>query len=139
MIHAVLDSGAGCSIVDLGSLERIGMQHYIKRGNNVLINASGYQMDILGIVKIPTRIGNANLIVHEFKVLNSRTYSNILIGRDYMQLFDRITFDFNRNFVQLGNSWVKCVTMDNKNTVRVNESTIVKARTEQIIDVRCDK
>ena len=77
------------------------MQHYIKRGNNVLINASGYQMDILGIVKIPTRIGNANLIVHEFKVLNSRTYSNILIGRDYMQLFDRITFDFNRNFVQL--------------------------------------
>ena len=107
----MLDSGAGCSIIDVGSLERIGMKDCIARGNNVLINASGHHMDILGIVKIPTRIGNAKLIVHEFKVLNLRTYSNILIGRDYMQLFERITYDFNRNSVRLGNNSIKCVTL----------------------------
>ena len=37
----MLHSGAGCSIIDLGSLERIGMQNFVERTNTVLINVSG--------------------------------------------------------------------------------------------------
>ena len=39
-------------------------------------------------------INNADLILHEF---NMRSYHNILIGRDYMKLFDTIKFDFKKN------------------------------------------
>ena len=51
-------------------------------------------MNILRVVRIPTKISNAKLIVHEFKVLDLRSNANILIGRDYMRLFQTITFDF---------------------------------------------
>ena len=79
MINAMMDSGAGCSIIDLGSLERIGMQTCVERRNTVLINASGNEMNIVGIVKIPMAISHVKSIVHEFKVLDTKTYANILM------------------------------------------------------------
>ena len=100
----MLHSGAGCSIIDLGSLERIGMQNFVERTNTVLINASGNTMNILGVVKIPMKISNGKIIIHEFKVLDMRSYTTILIGRDYMQLFDTVKFDFKQNIVHLGNT-----------------------------------
>ena len=63
----MLHSGTGCSIIDVGSLERIGMQNFVERTNTVLINASGNTMNILGVVKIPMEISNGKIIIHEFK------------------------------------------------------------------------
>ena len=94
LLRAMLNSGAMFSIIDLRSLERICLRNYIERTNTVLINASGYKMNILRVVKIPKKISNAKLIVHKFKALDSRGNANILIGRDYMRLFETITFDF---------------------------------------------
>ena len=34
---------------------------------------------------------------------------------------------------------MKCITLRNKGTVRINECTTVKARSEQVINVRCSK
>ena len=68
-----------------------------------------------------------------------RSYTTILIGRDYMQLFDTVKFDFKQNIVHFGNTCVKCITLRNKDTVRINECTTVKARSEQVINVRCSK
>ena len=138
-VNAMLDSGAGCCIVDLGTLERIGLHNDIQRTSSLLINASGDKMDIMGVIKIPIRIGNLAPIMQEFKVLNTKTYRNILIGRDYMKLFDTITFDLKNNRVRLGDTWLKCISLIAKETVRLNKPTTVKARSEQVIDVRCPK
>ena len=96
-------------------------------------------MNILGVVKIPTIVNNTGLVVHEFKVLDTRSYANILMGRDFLQLFNSVKFDFRGNRVQLGKSWVPCVNLKTKETVRVNEYTIIKERSEQVISVRCHK
>ena len=50
-------------------------------------------MDIMGSVNISLDKPDA-AILHNFRVLNSKTYRNVLLGRDFLAKFDRIEFDF---------------------------------------------
>lgn len=98
-----MDTGSGCSIIDLGTLQRIGLDNCIdKRSPKSLINASGDTMNILGSVKIDVTIAGSQPRNHVFQVLDSLTYSNVLLGRDFMRLFGSVQFDFARNRIQLG-------------------------------------
>ena len=97
--NALLDSGARWSVIDVGSLSALGLENNIKNTDKCLFNASGHEMDILGVVDIEVKRDDISPIVQEFKVLNTRTYSNILLGRDYLRKFGRATFDFERNRV----------------------------------------
>ena len=65
-----MDTGSGCSIIDLGTLQRIGLDNCIdKSSRKALINASGDTMKILGTVKIDERLLVANLVIMFFKYL----------------------------------------------------------------------
>ena len=46
-VNLLFDSGAGCSVVDIGSLEYIGLDDSIVRTQTNLRNASGDNMDVL--------------------------------------------------------------------------------------------
>ena len=77
-LNAVMDTGAGVSVIDYGSLEHIGLHNKIrmrKDDDNGLINASGNEMDIVGVVDIPVIMRNRKPVMQEFKVLNSKSYS----------------------------------------------------------------
>ena len=53
--NVVMDTGAGPSLIDYGSLEHINLQHKIRKlrdDDDGIINASGHEMDILGVVDI---------------------------------------------------------------------------------------
>ena len=52
-------------------------------------------MDITGTITTVVNFNRMRPINHEFKALNSKTYMNILFGRDLMK-------DFSNNRVQLG-------------------------------------
>ena len=98
-----MDTGSGCSIIDLGTLKRIDLDNCIdKRSPKSLINASGDTMKISGTVKIDVTIAGSQPRNHVFQVLDSRTYSNVLLGRDFMRLFGSVQFDFARNKIHLG-------------------------------------
>ena len=105
----MMDSGAGCSVIDIGTLENIGLVENITPCDDHLVNASGEKMDIAGVVKIDVQIRGTKSVKHEFKVLNAKTYSNVLLGRDFMKLFGSVTFDFVSNKVRLGRIWMKWV------------------------------
>ena len=49
-VHAILDSNAGCSVIDLGYVEKLGLGQNIIRANHKLIDASGNTMDIIGTI-----------------------------------------------------------------------------------------
>ena len=86
--NCVLDTGAGVSLIDLGSLEETGLEKNIRKlreNGDGFINASGKEMDIIGVVDIPVTLRNNKSITQEFKVLNSKSYSIILLGRDFMK------------------------------------------------------
>ena len=139
--NTTMDTGAGHSLIDYGSLEHVGLHNKIKKlqEGDVLINASGKEMDIVGTVDIPVTMQNNKTVLQEFKVLNSRSFSIILMGRDYMSKFGTVTFDFQKKKVQLGNTWVSCMSVLARENVRVTKHTTIPARCETVITVRCKK
>ena len=138
-VNVTLDTGAGCSIIDHGSLEYIGMQNAVKKFDSRLINASGNEMDIIGVVDINVRIDGNKPLMHEFKVLNTKSYTNILLGRDFIKLFRTVKFDFYNNKVQLGDTWINSLHIECDEKVRLKERTTIPARTEKVVSVRCKK
>ena len=54
-VHAILDLGARCSVIDLGSFEKLGLAQNITSSNRHFINASGKTMDILGTVNMEVK------------------------------------------------------------------------------------
>lgn len=137
--NVLLDTGAGRSLVDMGTVEEIGLSSHIKpfpptRTN--LTNASGDVMDMAGVVSISVQIGGKT-VKHDFEVLNSKTFSTVLLGRDVLSKFGHVTFDFMSNRVKLGQKWVKGVGVRDSEKVRLAEETVVPARSEQVVTVRC--
>ena len=96
-VHAVLDSGAGCSVIDLSSVEKLDLSQNIIQANHKLTDASGNTMDIIGTITTVVNFHRMRPINHEFKVLNSETYTNILFGLDLMNMYGTVTFDFSNN------------------------------------------
>ena len=97
-VNVVFDTGAGRSVIDVGSLEHLGLANTLKKPKTVLVNASGDTMEVIGVVDIIVNIRNMRPIKHEFTVINTKSYRNILIGRDFMKLFNKI-FNFPKLFL----------------------------------------
>ena len=138
-VHAVLDSGAGCSVIDLGSVEKLSLSQNIIQANHKLIDASGNTMDIIGSITTVVNFSRMRPINHEFKVLNSKTYTNILFGRDLMKMYGTVTFDFSNNRVQLERVWQNGLTISGKEQAHIQETVTITARSEQTVLVRCTK
>ena len=69
-----MDSGAGVSVMDHKTVMYVGLDKQIRRRggrDQPLINASGKEMDILGVVDVPIALGNGEIVHQEFSVLNS--------------------------------------------------------------------
>ena len=85
-VNATMDSGAGPSVIDMGTLELLGLQNKITPCTENLVNASGHDMDIAGVVGIKVQIHGTKPVRHEFKVLNAKTYTNVLLAVSYTHL-----------------------------------------------------
>jgi len=55
-------------------------------------------MDIMGSVNISLDMPDTATL-HNFRVLNSKTYHNVLLGRDFLAKLDKLEFDFSTNRV----------------------------------------
>ena len=93
-------------------------------------------MDMLGVVRIKVKLGG-KLVEHDFEVLNSKTFSSVLLGRDILSKFGNVTFDFKRNRVKLDRQWIKSVGVRDSESVRLVDETVLPARSEQVVNVRC--
>ena len=115
LANAILDSGAGASVMDLGTFESLKLEQTLENSNDILHDASGNEMNIVGIAKIKVHVAGTNTdIVHDFRILNSRSYRNVILGRDLMKKFKVVTFDFKSNVISLDGRRVKGVTSPSK-------------------------
>ena len=95
-------------------------------------------MDIMGSVNISLDMPDAATL-HNFRVLNSKTYRNVLLGRDFLAKFDKLEFDFSTNRVRIGKNWFTCRDVEGKETVRVKQRVSLAARSETIASVKCNR
>ena len=73
---------------------------------------------------------------HVFQVLDSVTYTNILLGRDFIKKFGAVRFDFSSNIIELGTLAIKGLSTACSN-VRLCENTVIPARSEKVLFVKC--
>ena len=95
-------------------------------------------MDIMGSVNISLDMPDA-AILHNIRVLHSKTYLNVLLDRDFLAKFDRIEFDFAKNRVRIGKQWFLCRDVHGKEIVRLRQRVSLAARSETIASVKCNR
>ena len=137
-INVLIDSGASCSLIDLGSVERLGLQANIKLSDHRLIDASGNSMSIIGDLDIPITTQGIN-ITQNMKVVNTKTYQNVILGRDFLAKFSPVEFDFMHNGIKLGDKWYSSVRFHSKERVRLQSKVSLAPRSECVINVQCKK
>ena len=138
--NVMLDTGAGVSVIDVGTLERLDLMDRVstKEWNPKCFDASGNRMKIIGSITLETRLVDSEIILrHKFQVLDIRSYHSIILGRDFMSNYRRVEFDFERNMIKLGQSWLHPIVHNNKQTVRLCEDVTIQSRSEEVIEVRC--
>eukprot|EP00112_Aurelia_sp_Birch-Aquarium-sp1_P024427 Seg772.4 transcript_id=Seg772.4/GoldUCD/mRNA.D3Y31 product="hypothetical protein" protein_id=Seg772.4/GoldUCD/D3Y31 len=72
----------------------------------------------------------------EFRVIQTSRAANIVLGRDLMEKFGSMTLDFQRNRVELGNTWQPGLKINKQLKVRAAETKHIPARTETVITAR---
>ena len=95
-------------------------------------------MDIIGSVDVSVEMQGKS-IVQNMKVLNSKTYRNVLLGRDFLAKFDNVEFDFVSNRIRIGQHWYASKDVNRKETVRLEQSVSLAARSESVVKVKCNK
>ena len=91
----MLDSGAGVSIIDRTSLEALNICFDFKLSHKQLFDASGNTMDVDGVVFLNVEIPVSKETYRQiFYVIGNRNASKLLLGKDFMERFGVISFDF---------------------------------------------
>ena len=94
----------------MGSLHRRKPNACIQPTPNTLINVCGNYINISAAVNIPLGLKDGTL-KHTLKVLDANSYSNVILGRDFLSKFSVVEFDFLNNAVKLGDQWHNCVDL----------------------------
>ena len=97
--NALLDSGVGRSVIDMGSVEEIGMADKIlpfPPDRSDLANASGEVMDMCGTVNIKVQVNGCESVDQKFEVLDLKTFSTVLLERDFLCKFGVARRDFSQ-------------------------------------------
>ena len=103
--------------------------------HNRLVDASGNNMQILGSSVIDIFI-NGQKFTQEMKILNSKSYRNVILGRGFLSQFSNVQFDFKKQRVKLGLSWHYCVQLTKPSAVLLAESVELASRKGSVINVK---
>ncbi len=123
-------------MIDIGSLQTLGLDTKIVATEHKLVDASGREMNIIGSVLVTINLGG-ELIKQHLKVLNAKTYKHVLLGRDFLSNFGSMEFDMVANKVKLGKEWFMCVSSKGKEPVRMQNNVSLPPRSESIVNVKC--
>ena len=139
--NAILDSGAGVSIIDAETLDRLNVgKKTVEASRKSLYDASGAKMNISGTITLKVFLPTINKSTEQiFFVLNESANNKILLGTDFMRKFGSVTFDFSKNKVQLGNKWILGKSFSDKKDVRLSSELLVPARSEKIFEIKTDE
>ena len=55
-LNALVDSSAGCSVISKATLNKICPQNDITKTDKILVEASGHNMDVMGLITLPVKV-----------------------------------------------------------------------------------
>ena len=136
--NALVDTGAGCCVIDLGSVKKFVLTSQIDESFTFskCLAASGNEMKIAGTIQLDASIiGARGIFSQQFRLLNSESCNNIIVGRDFFKFYEEITFDFHNNRIKVGKSWLQGISINTKQSVSGLSDVVIPPRSEQVITV----
>ena len=103
-IEMVLDSGAGPSVIDLGTVRYLGLERHINRRTGTVYGVGQNPVQLIGNIALDLDLGDDQLVRHSFRVLADINKTRIL-GRDLLSKLGPTEFDWDTHRVRLGSVW----------------------------------
>ena len=104
LITAILDSGAGPSVIDHYTIRELGLEPLVHNRTSQVYGLSRKPIGVVGSVKLTLDLGDDQVVSHTFQVLRGTATTRIL-GRDLLKKFQSTEFDWDTHRVRLGNVW----------------------------------
>ena len=139
--NSLLDSGAGCSLMTKEVFDRIP-GGTLSPADRTLRDASHNDIDLLGKTTLPVSIrgDNGKLLKRDvtFYVSASNGSNCLILGRDFMQSFGTVSFDFDANMIKLGDT--NCTGLrTNGGRAKVSRLTMVPPNSEVLVQLKWRK
>ena len=139
--NGVVDSGAGPSLMTNGMFRKIP-NGKLSPADKTLKDASHNNIKLLGKVTLPVKIrsNNGKLLIRnvEFFVSDCDDVSCALLGRNFMSQFGTVSFDFDNNRIQLGETMCSGFkTFGGR--AKISDQTTVPAKSESLIKLKSRK
>ena len=92
--NGLVDSGAGPSVIDIGTVCALGLERLMKR-----------PIHVVGKLDLTVDLGDKQVLEHTFEVLKDTGTMCILVGRDLLKKLGTTEFDWQSRQVRLGTTW----------------------------------
>ena len=109
-IIAMLDTVAKPSLIDRNALSELNLQGQLVRAPNEVYGLCNSPVRVLGYVDVKIQVGVEKPVIQRLCVLDSEERT-VLLGRQFMEQFDEVTFDWKGGSIRLGKEWQPAQTM----------------------------
>ena len=103
--EALLDSGAGPSVMDLLTLKKANLKWKMVPWEEDLKSFDDSSKKTVGYVNLQVRVGDVE-VTQRFKVIKSRRPIKTILGRDFLYKFGSTEFDWVKGQIRLGEQWI---------------------------------
>ena len=105
-VSAMLDSGAGTSVIDKRSAEELGVLVKLRpvQGASSKVYGVGGEVHVIGTVSVSVNVGHGEACDHVLKVIDC-IETVVILGRDFLSTFPSVEFDWEGGRIRLGSAW----------------------------------
>ena len=103
-VSALLDSGAGPSVMDLQTVRNLGLQEHMRSISNKIFGLTQEPVNVVGRLEVLLDLGDNQIVRHSFEVL-SGVHNTCILGRDLLSKFGALEFDWLNHQIRVGDSW----------------------------------
>ena len=106
LINALLDTGAKVNVMDTQTMEELGLDRVLSPDVGQIYGVGGTPINVIGTVEIPIELGGQEVRGVRVHVLEGEDQA-LLLGRQFLKLFGRVTFDWQMGTITLGSAVVE--------------------------------
>ena len=109
-VTAMLDTGAKPCVIDRNTLAKLKLDRELVHAPSEVYGLCSSPVQVLGYVDTLIQVDNERPVTQRLRVLDSEERT-LLLGRQFMEKFDKVTFDWKGGRIRLGKDWQPAQTM----------------------------
>ena len=100
-VSALIDSGAGPSVIDFQSICDLGLKTQVICKTDKIFGLAREPVGVVGTLDLTLDLGNGQIIEHPFEVLEN-IHTTCILGRDLLSKFGVTEFNWKDHQIRIG-------------------------------------